>query len=65
MAERRDSDEDLAFDIGYALWRARLKLDIAACRAIAARIIVHLRRSRWQFTRKDPEAMHGSFKKSE
>ena len=65
MTERRDRDEDLAFDIGYALWRSKVRHDIAACRAIAARIIVHLRLSRWQFTRKAPQAMHGSFKKSE
>lgn len=62
MQDRRDSDDDLAFDIGYALWRAKLKLDIATCRLIAARVIVHLRRSRWEFSRKAPEQMHGSFK---
>jgi hypothetical protein len=60
MQDRRDTDEDLAFDIGYALWRAGVKLDIAACRTIAARAIVHLKRSRWEFRRKEPERPHGS-----
>jgi hypothetical protein len=59
MQDRRDSDDDLAFDLGYALWRAGLKLDIAACRAIAARVIPHLRMCRWRFMRREPERPHG------
>ena len=64
MHNHRHSDDDLAFDIGYALWRAKVKLDIETCRSIAARVIVHLKRSRWEFARKEPEQMHGSFNKS-
>jgi hypothetical protein len=62
MPDRRDSDDDLAFDIGYALWRAKVKLDIATCRRIAADIIANLKLSRWEFTRREPAEPHGSFK---
>jgi hypothetical protein len=65
MHERRDSDDDLAFDIGYALKRAGLKVDIEQCRTIAARVVKHLRLARWQFRRRTPGPMHGSFKPEE
>ena len=59
MHERRDSDEDLAFDIGYALKRAGLKLPIEKCRMIAAHVVWHLRLARWQFTLREPDEAHG------
>jgi hypothetical protein len=57
--DQRDSEEDLAFDIGYALSRAGLKLDIERCRAIAARIVAHLKLARWELRRRAPERPHG------
>ena len=59
--DRRDTDDDLAFDIGFGLKRAGIKLPIEACRVIAARVVAHLHLARWQFTRRDPEEPHGSF----
>ena len=56
--DKRARDEDLVFDIGYALWRAGLKLDIARCRRIAAEVVDHLKLSRWELRRRDPDPPH-------
>jgi hypothetical protein len=42
MFEPRDSDKDLADDIGFGLWRhGRLKIPIEACRLIGAAVVAH------------------------
>jgi hypothetical protein len=60
MADRRDGDDDLIFDIGFGLKRAGLKQPIEACRVIAARIVEHLKLARWQFSQREPDEPHGS-----
>ncbi len=60
MQDRRDGDDALAFDIGYALERAGVKLPIEACRALAGRVVEFSRLSRWEFRRRDPEPPHSA-----
>jgi hypothetical protein len=61
MFEPRDSDKDLASDIGYALWRhGRLKIPIEACRLIGAAVVAHLKLARWEFKRKPPQPPHST-----
>jgi hypothetical protein len=54
MSDERNADDDLARDIGFALWRSpfRLKRDqgIDAYRFIARAVVEHLKRCGWQFT---------------
>jgi hypothetical protein len=53
MTDERNAHEDLARDIGYALWRSpfRVKRDqrIDLCRLIAEAVIEHLKRCGWRF----------------
>jgi hypothetical protein len=53
MTDERNNDDDLARDIGYALWRSpfRVKRDqgIDVCRLIAEAVIEHLKRSGWRY----------------
>ena len=61
MAE--NDDEELARDIGYALWRSPFKAKgqgIDACRTVAGAVVKHLHRANWRFTRKPPSARHGT-----
>jgi hypothetical protein len=48
MSDERNTDDDLARDIGFALWRSpfRLKRDqgIDMCRLIAEGVVEHLNR---------------------
>jgi hypothetical protein len=61
MFEPRDSDKELASDIGYALWRhGRLKIPIEACRLIGARVAAHLRLAGWLLHRKRPDPPHSA-----
>jgi hypothetical protein len=60
MADRTP-DDDLIFDIGYALKRAGVRMPIEACREIAAHVLDHLKISRWEFTQLPPDEAHGSF----
>jgi hypothetical protein len=53
MTDERNSDEDLARDIGFALWRSpfRVKRDqgIDVCHVVAEAVIEHLKRCGWRF----------------
>jgi hypothetical protein len=64
MAPDPDSDDDLARDIGFALWRSPFRLkrgqDLEACTSIAREIVRHLRRSLWLFKRAPPDAPHST-----
>jgi hypothetical protein len=55
MTDKRNIKEDLARDIGFALWRSpfRVKRDqsIDVCRLIAEAVVEHLRRCGWRFHR--------------
>ena len=51
----RDSDKDLADDIGFGLWRhGWLKIPIEACRLIGAALVVHLKLAGWRLQRRTP-----------
>ena len=58
MADRTRED-DLIFDIGYALKKAGVRQPIEACRLIAAQVVEHLKRRRWEFTSRPPCEAHG------
>jgi hypothetical protein len=54
MFDPRDSDKDLADDIG--LWRhGRLKIPIEVCRLIGAAVVAHLKLAGWRLQRKRPD----------
>jgi hypothetical protein len=54
MFDPRDSDKDLADDIGFGLWRhGRLKISIEACRIIGAAVAAHLKLAGWRLQRKE------------
>lgn len=61
MADR-STDDELIFDLGYALKRAGLRLPIESCRQIAARVLAHLKLARWEIARRPADEMHGSYK---
>ena len=58
MADKWNTDQDLARDIGYALSRSpfRIKRDqgIDFCRLIAEAVIEHLKRCGWRFDHVPP-----------
>jgi hypothetical protein len=55
MLDPRDSDQDLADDIGFGLWRhGRLKIPIEVCRMIGAAVVAHLRLAGWRLQRWAP-----------
>mgnify|MGYP001401771659 CR=1 FL=1 len=64
MDERHSGDDDLAFDLGYALSRSRLRpkshMTVEPCIAVAKDIIAHLKRAGWRFTRQMPEKAHST-----
>jgi hypothetical protein len=61
MFDPRDSDQDLADDIGFGLWRhGRLKIPIEACRLIGASVVAHLRLAGWRLQRKRPDPPHSA-----
>jgi hypothetical protein len=61
MFDPRDSDKDLADDIGFGLWRhGRLKIPIEACRLIGAAVVAHLRLAGWRLQRKRPDPPHSA-----
>ena len=60
MFDRRESDDDLAHDVGFALMKARLKLPIEACHIIGAAVVAHLKLAGWQFRRKEPKPPHSA-----
>jgi hypothetical protein len=53
MSDERNTDDDLASDIGFALWRSPFRLKrgqgIDACRFIARAVVEHLKRCGWRF----------------
>lgn len=57
---RRDTDEDLMFDIAMSLRGAPLRKD-ADKGVLARRIVEHLRLCRWRWWREAPEEAHGTF----
>jgi hypothetical protein len=60
MFDRRESDEDLAFDIGFGLWKAKVKLPVGACRVIGAAVVAHLKLAGWQVRRREPDPPHSA-----
>ena len=60
MTDRRDSDEDLMFDVQMGLRGSPLRKD-ADARIIARKIVAHLKLCRWRWWRLPPDEMHGSF----
>jgi hypothetical protein len=60
MTDERNNGDDLARDIGYALWRSpfRVKRDqgIDVCRLIAEGVIEHLKRCGWRFYHASPSS---------
>src|ERR1700730_25958 len=61
MFDPRDSDQDLADDIGFGLWRhGRLKVPIEACRLIGAAVVAHLKLAGWRLHRKMPDPPHSA-----
>jgi hypothetical protein len=60
MADNWNTDQDLARDMGYALWRSPFRVKrgqgIDVCRLIAEAVIEHLRRCGWRFYRVPPSA---------
>jgi hypothetical protein len=58
MFDRRESDEDLAADIGFGLKKAKIKLPIEVRRLIGARVVAQL--AGWQFRRKEPDPPHSA-----
>jgi hypothetical protein len=60
MFDRRESDEDLAADIGFGLKKAKIKLPIEVRRLIGARVVAHLKLAGWQFRRKEPDPPHSA-----
>jgi hypothetical protein len=53
MHEERKTDDDLAYDIGFAIWRSpfRLKRDqgFDVCRLVARAVVEHLKLCGWRF----------------
>jgi hypothetical protein len=61
MFEPRDSDQDLADDIGFGLWRhGRLEVPIEARRLIGAAVVAHLRLVGWRLQRKRPDPSYSA-----
>ncbi len=60
MQDRRETDDDLAFDIGFALKKAKIKLPIEVCRIIATRVVEHLKLAGWHFRRPPPKPPHSA-----
>ena len=56
----RTPEDELTFDIGYALKKAGVRQPIEACRLIAARVVEHLKLCQWKFTPHEPGEAHGS-----
>jgi hypothetical protein len=61
MADR-STDDELIFDLGYALKHAGVRLPIESCRLLGSRVVAHLKLARWEFSRRPPAEMHGSYK---
>lgn len=61
QSDRRETEEDLIFDVQMALRGAPLRKD-ADARFLAKRIVEHLKLCRWMWRRKEPGEAHGSFK---
>jgi hypothetical protein len=66
MHDRRDSDNELARDIGFAIWHSPFRLkkgqSIDTCVLLGRAVVDHLRRCLWRFERLPPREMHGSFR---
>jgi hypothetical protein len=64
MAVDPQSEDELARDIGYALWHSPFRVkrgqDIETCTTIAREVVAHLRRSLWIFQRAPPDAPHST-----
>jgi len=60
-----DRTEDLARDIGFAMWRSPLRVKgkesqrIDICVMIAKDVVAYLRRSLWRFEKLPPDEPHG------
>ena len=60
MDNPRDTDDDLAHDLGFALWQAmRKRIPIDECRTKAKAALAHLKLSGWQWHRRPPVKPHG------
>lgn len=67
---RRETEADLVFDVQMALRGAPLRSvgrelaqrKDADARAVAQRIVEHLKLCGWRWRRKEPDEAHGSFK---
>lgn len=65
MNEKRDLDDQLARDLGYALSRSPLRVKgkesqrIETCVMIAKEVVAHLKRSLWKFEKLPPIEPHG------
>jgi hypothetical protein len=59
-----DSDEELARDIGYALWRSPFRLkqgqNTEACTDVDREVVARLRRSLWRFKWAPADAPHST-----
>lgn len=64
MQDKRETEDDLAFDISMALRGAPLRKD-ADARVLAKRIVQHLKLCQWTWRRKAPEAWDGRFTKAD
>jgi hypothetical protein len=61
MFDPRDSDKDLADDIGFGMWRhGRLKIPIETCPMIRAAVVAHLKLAGWRLHRKTPDPPHSA-----
>jgi hypothetical protein len=53
MRDERNLDDDLAHDIGFALWRSPFRLKraqgIDVCGLVARYVVEHLKRCGWRF----------------
>jgi hypothetical protein len=62
--KNREQDEQLTWDIGYAIWRHRAlpKNDrsIERCRSVATAVVKHLRLCAWKFDKASPQAPHSA-----
>ena len=60
---KNDLDEDLAWSIGYALWRGPYRVkkqSLKGCQSIARDVVKHLHLSLWKFEKLPPTQQHCS-----
>lgn len=52
-------EDQLAFDIGFGLKKAGMRMPIEVLNAAAKLVVQHLKLCRWEFGRKAPKEAHG------